>query len=143
MTNAMDSRKFPFRKKFSNSTHDNDRANVPCNSGLLINSAIYRVEVMLRECLPKYNHWETFIFTEFEQAARFTRRIDVVKSRIFFQPKKCSNAIRRMYPISNVIAYVDVSGWTFHVFVCGKNCMDKDDTCCKFKTLATRPKQIT
>ena len=109
---------------------------------LSFNSAIYRVEVMFREDQPICKYWETFLFTDFEQAAHFIQNADVVKSKIFFQPKQCSGADRGMYPISKVLSYADVSGWTFHVFISGKNCAN-EDICCELGALHVKPKRFT
>lgn len=122
------------RNTFYNSAQSNGYPHVEGNDHRSLSSAFYQVEVMFRKYLLTFECWETFIFTDFEQAARFAQNANVVKSKIFFLPKQCSHARRRMYPISKVLAYVDLSGWTFHVFICGNNCAD-EDICCRFGTL--------
>lgn len=142
MTNTHTRPRLLSRNTYRNSTYDDDSADVACNGRLPFNSAFYRVEVLFREDRPTCKCWETFIFTDFEQAAHFIQNAEVAKSKIFFQPRQCSDAGRGMYPISKVLSYVDVSGSTFHLFISGKNCAD-EDICCKFGELHARPKRFT
>lgn len=142
MTNPHTCSRLLRRNTYQNSNYDDDGADVARNSSLPFNSAFYRVEVMFREDRLAYMCWETFIFTEFEQAAHFIQNADVVKAKIFFRPRQCSGADRGMYPISKVLSYIDASGWTFHVFISGTNCED-EDSCCMFGALRAKPTRFT